>query len=148
MTFPTNWNVKGIFKFKGTDATDLRSLDSSVRSVCLPQGLPTYYGGTVQGSPDEGHEYVDAGIPGSNSNYVLGARVAAAIMNTFPPDSNSHRWFVDYTERGEDPPNCWKPATSPRRHVPDTVTEVSLYELLAEQYNPDDDVNQAYLELG
>lgn len=145
-TFPTNWSMKHLYKFKGKDGTELRALDSSVRSVMTAQGLPCYYGGTVRGSMDEGYDYVVRGTDGAKSNYFLGARVMAAIMNTFPPDNNAHRWFVDYMERSEPAPNCWKKAQR-ETSVPTGVEEVSLYDLLATQYNPDDDVNEAYLEL-
>ncbi|RPA70910.1 hypothetical protein BJ508DRAFT_336631 [Ascobolus immersus RN42] len=141
-TFPAKWNLKAIYKFKGEDGSELRSLDSSFKSLCIAQGLPVYQGGTVTGDEDHSYTAVEAATPGSKANYTYGKRVMADLMNTFPAGSNAHRWFVTYMESDKPAPN-----SSQATQVSLTVQEISLYDLLATEYNPDNDVATAYAEL-
>ncbi|RPA76827.1 hypothetical protein BJ508DRAFT_330717 [Ascobolus immersus RN42] len=121
--FPKNVSLKHLYKFKGNENNELKSLDTSFRSICTSQSLPCYYGGTVLSDEDKSYTYVNAGTTNAKSNYAFGTRTMAAVMNTFSSDSNSHRWFVDYQDDKTNPaPNCWKKATRDTGIVEDNDT--------------------------
>ncbi|RPB19641.1 hypothetical protein L211DRAFT_897370 [Terfezia boudieri ATCC MYA-4762] len=56
------------------------------------------------------------------------------------------RWWDDYDSSDKPAPNCWKKA-SDALHVPDGLVEVSLFDLLVQQFDPTVDAQQAELEL-
>ena len=109
--------------------------------------LPLYYGGTVQGDPDEYvYEHVPAGEPGSRSNYVLGRILCAKLSSRF--EKKGRTWEEDYIQSGKPRPNCWKKhednPEAVEGSVPAGVVEVALYDLY---FNPELDSRTAELEL-
>ena len=151
-SFPREIKVKDVKFFNGTPS-DLDSFDNSVKNMMLQQNHPLYYGRTVEGDPDGEYEYVWAGSARAKSNYVIGKRLCAALSGKFKDEVQ--KWWED---RDNGPngkvafPNCW------RKHadmdepvegcVPDTIVEVSLYDLLLAQFSPETDSRAAEIELG
>lgn len=90
---------------------------------------------------------------GAKSNYVMGKRLCAALSGKFKDEEQ--KWWED-RDKGPNGkvafPNCW------RKHadmdepvegcVPDTIVEVSLYDLLLAQFSPETDSRAAEIELG
>ena len=146
---PKDIKVKEIRSFDGSPS-NLDNFDNSVKQMLHGNYLPLYYGGTVQGNPDEGlYEFVAAGTPDSKSNYVLGSSFCAKLTSRFTAEAL--KWWQDYDTNGNPTPNCW------RRHgdkprpvagsVPEGVEEVALFDLLRSQFSPDTDAREAELEL-
>ena len=136
--------LKELREFDGNLA-QLTFFDTNIRDTLDRWDIPAYHAVCVTGSSDDGYEFVAASIAGSVSNYRLGQKVCATITPKFRGAAeqcwNDYSSKLDYLK-----PNCWKVAPNPA-FVPPTVVKVSLYALLAEQFDPTIDAQQAELEL-
>jgi len=143
--FPTEIRTKEITSGFGGDPQDLDRLDIQVYDLCDGNGYPAYYGGSVTGSVDEGWEYVTAAS--GKSNYAFGRRLCSKIAATM--QGNAARWWEEYYKAGSPRPNCWKPASGTRcpKTRPINAVEVSLYNLLHEEFSTDDDQQACIAEL-
>lgn len=136
--------LKELCEFDGNPA-QLTFFDTNIRDTLDRWDIPAYHGGCVLGNSDEGFEFVAAGTAGCLPNYRLGHKVCATITPKFR--GAAEQWWNDYSSKPDYlRPNCWKVAPNPA-FVPPTVVEVSLYALLAEQFDPTIDAQQAELEL-
>ena len=82
--------------------------------------------------------------PHLHPNYRLGGKLCSGLCNKLT--GAAAQWWDDYAKSGKPRPNCWKRATDPL-FVPAGLVEVSLYDLLASQFDPTVDAQQAELEL-
>ena len=136
--------LKELREFDGNPA-QLTFFDTNIRDTLDRWDIPAYHGGWVTGNSDDGYEFVAAATAGSVSNYRLGQKVCATITPKFR--GAAEQWWNDYSSKPDYlKPNCWKVSPNPA-FVPPTVVEVSLYALLAEQFDPTIDAQQAELEL-
>ena len=143
--FPTEIRTKEITSGFGGDPQDLDRLDIQVYDLCDGNGYPAYYGGLVTGSVDEGWEYVTASL--GKSNYAFGCCLCSKIAATM--QGNAARWWEEYCKAGSPRPNCWKPASGTQcpGTRPINTVEVSLYNLLREEFSTDDDQQACIAEL-
>ncbi|KAI5795809.1 hypothetical protein EDC01DRAFT_629730 [Geopyxis carbonaria] len=145
--FPGKLNADTLLAFDGTPGR-VKSLDLTVRDLCGQHNYPVYYGGTVLGNVDEGFDYVRPGTAGSKPNYLFGSRLCSAITARFV--DNARMWWEDYYDKGGDQPNCWKfshlnPGIGSTK--PDSIEEISLFEILKKYFPEENDETEARLEL-
>ena len=99
----------------------------------------------MTGSVDEGWEYVTASA--GKSNYAFGSRLCSKFAATMK--GNAACWWEEYCKAGSPRPNCWKVASGTR--CPGTrpigTIEISLYDLLREEFSTDDDQQSCIAEL-
>ena len=98
----------------------------------------------MTGDSAEGYNFVSANTVGCKSNYRLGTNLCSAVSNRLTGAAAT--WWDDYDCSDKPVPNCWKKALDPG-FVPPNVVEVSLYDLLVQQFDPTVDAQQAELEL-
>ena len=104
-----------------------------------------YRGGTVIGSEEDGFSFCRTGTDHAKSNYTLGEKLCSGLANKFTGAAD--QWWDDYDNSDDKPtPNCWKKATS-ADHIPAGLVEVSLYDLLVQQFDPSVDAQQVEIEL-
>ncbi|KAI5802968.1 hypothetical protein EDC01DRAFT_627780 [Geopyxis carbonaria] len=145
--FPGKIKTDMILAFDGSPKR-LLTLDLSVEDICGEHNYPGYYGGTVIGNIDDGYNYVVPGTPNSASNYQFGFRICSAVTARFEGDALN--WWEDYRKRGGPKPNCWKRSElTPEigSTKPDSVTEISLYDILKKYFPEDNDEVEANMEL-
>ncbi|KAF8442690.1 hypothetical protein BGX38DRAFT_1144067 [Terfezia claveryi] len=141
---PKDIVLKEVKDFDGSPA-NLSLFDTQIRNALNKLDIPVYYGGSVSGNEEEGYSYVAANAPEGKPNYRLGEKLCSGISNKFTGPAS--QWWDDYdTKAGSLKPNCWKKA-SDALHIPDVLVEVSLYDLLVQQFDPTIDAQQAELEL-
>ena len=136
-------NLKEIKEFNGSPA-DLSLFATQVRNALRRKDIPAYNGGCVSGDNTEGYDFVPASTVGCKSNYRLGTNLCSAVSNRLTGAAAT--WWDDYDCSDKPVPNCWKKA-SDASHIPANVVEVSLYDLLVQQFDPTVDAQQAELEL-
>ena len=136
-------NLKEVKEFNGSPA-DLSLFVTQIRNALRRKDIPAYYGGCVTGDIAEGYDFVPAITVGCKSNYCLGTNLCSAVSNRLTGAAAT--WWDDYDCSDKPVPNCWKKA-SDASHVPPNVVEVSLYDLLVQQFDPNVDAQQAELEL-
>ncbi|KAI5803704.1 hypothetical protein EDC01DRAFT_627527 [Geopyxis carbonaria] len=144
--FPEKIKSENLLAFNGIPGKVL-SLDITVEDLCSEHDYPAYYGGTVLGIPKTGYRYVAPGTAGSAANYHFGTRVCSSITGKFI--DNARMWWEDYRKHGGPKPNCWKkselhPEGSTK---PDSVKEISLYEILKKEFPEENDEVEAGMEL-
>lgn len=144
-TFPSEIRTKEITGGFSGDPQELDSLDIQVFDLCDGNGYPAYYGGMVAGSIDERWEYVPASL--GKPNYTFGRRLCSKIASTMK--GNAARWWEEYCKAGHPRPNCWKLSSGAEcaGTKPPTIVEVSLFELLREEFSTDDDQQSCIAEL-
>ncbi|KAI5776543.1 hypothetical protein EDC01DRAFT_636646 [Geopyxis carbonaria] len=145
--FPEKFKSDHVLAFNGNPGKVL-SLDITVEDMCYKHNYPAYYGGTVIGQPKTGYRYVTPGVAGSASNHQFGTRLCSSITAKFV--ENARMWWEDYRKHDGPKPNCWKRADlNPEcaGSKPLSVTEVSLFDLLKEQFPEEKDEIEAALEL-
>jgi hypothetical protein len=121
-------------------------LDIQVYDLCDGYGYPAYYRGSVTGSGDEGWDYVTASM--GKSNYTLGRHLCSKIVATMK--GNTACWWEEYCKAGSPHPNCWKVAPSSTRYRSSRrkgTIEVSLYDLLCEEFSTVDNQQSCIAEL-
>ena len=112
----------------------LTFFEINIRDTLDRWDIPAYHGGCVPANSDDSYEFVAGTTAGSISNYRLGQKVCATITLKF--GSTAEQWWNDYSSKPDYlKPNCWKRAPIANL-VPATMVEVSLYDLLAEQFDP------------
>lgn len=137
--------LKELHEFDGNPAR-LTFFDTNIRDTLNRWDIPAYHGGCVTGNSNDGFEFVAATTAGSVSNCRLGHKGCATITPKFR--GAEEQWWNNYSSKPDYlKPNCRKVAPHPP-FVPPAVVEVSLYSLLAEQFDPTIDAQQAELELG
>ena len=142
LPLPKDINVKDVKDFDGTPA-DLSLFDTQVENALDRWDIPAYTGGCVSGDVSRGFEFVASTAAGV-SNYRLGGKLCSGLCNQLT--GAAAQWWDDYAKSGKPRPNCWKRATDVS-FVPAGLVEVSLYDLLAAQFDPTVDAQQAELEL-
>lgn len=141
---PKDIVIKAVKPFDGTPSA-LSSFDTQIRDTLAGLDIPVYYGGCVSGNEDDGYNYVAASTAGCKSNYRLGLTLCSSLATKFT--LAAAQWWEDYSVKdGHLVPNCWKKSTDPR-FIPAGVVEVSLFELLEQQFDPTVDAQHAELEL-
>ena len=143
LPLPKDINVKDVRDFDGSPA-DLSLFDTQIENVLDRWDILAYSGGCVSGDVSRGFEFVPSTTAGCVSNYHLGGKLCSGLCNKLM--GAAAQWFDDYAKSGKPRPNCWKRATDPL-FVPVGLVEVSLYDLLAAQFDPTVDAQQAELEL-
>ena len=136
-------NLKEVKEFNGSPA-DLSLFDTQIRNALRRKDIPAYNGGCVTGDVADGYDFVPAVTAGCKSNYRLGINLCSAVSNRLTGAAAT--WWDDYDCSDKPVPNCWKKA-SDANFVPPDVVEVSLYDLLVQQFDPTVDAQQAELEL-
>ena len=118
------------------DGSRLDTFVVNIESMMRQYNLPLLYGGTVRGEHEGEYEYVDASDPEGKSNYMLGKCLCAGLCSQL--EKGARYWWYDYDRSGKPWPNCWrKQADNPhyvRGSVPDSVEEISLYDILRERF--------------
>ena len=136
-------NLKEVTEFNGSPA-DLSLFDTQIRNALHRKDIPAYNGVCVTGDNTEGYDYVPTITDGCKSNYHLGTNLCSVVCNRLTGAAAT--CWDDYDCSDKSVPNCWKKA-SDASHVPANVMEVSLYDLLVQQFDPTVDAQEAELKL-
>ena len=143
LPLPKDINVNDVCHFDGTPA-GLSLFDTQIENALDRWDIPAYSGGCVSSDMSHGFEFVVSSTAGCIPNYRLGGKLCSGLCNKLT--GAAAQWWDDYAKSGKPRPNCWKRATDPL-FVRAGLVEVSLYDLLASQFDPTVDAQQAELEL-
>lgn len=143
LPLPKDINVKDVRDFDRSPA-DLSMFDTQIENALDRWDIPAYSGGCVTGDVSQGFEFVISSTVGCAPNYRLGGKLCSGLCNKLT--GAAAQWWDDYAKSGKPRPNCWKKATDPS-FIPAGLVEVSLYDLLAAQFDPTIDAQHAELEL-
>jgi len=137
-------NLSEVSSFDGSPA-NLSLFDTHIRNALKRWDIPLYHGGTFIGSEEDGFSFCHPGTDQAKSNYTLGEKLCSGLANKFTGAVN--QWWDDYDNSSNKPtPNYWKKATSVD-YILAGVVEVSLYDLLVQQFDPSVDAQQVEIEL-
>ncbi|KAF8419497.1 hypothetical protein BGX38DRAFT_1260031 [Terfezia claveryi] len=129
-TFPKEIKLKELKPFNGTPA-DLESFDIGINFELLPQNQPLYYGGY---DPDGDYQY----------------KTVCRIGGKARLEGDAKKWLEDYQSQKKPIPNCWRKHADmdePVLQGNGDVVEISLFDLLKEQFSGEVDARTAEVEL-
>lgn len=132
LPLPKDINVKDVCDFDSTPA-DLSLFDTQIENALGRWDILAYSGGCVSGDVSHVFEFVVSSTAGCVPNYRLGGKLCSGLCNKLT--GAAAQWWDDYAKSGKPRPNCWKRATD-HLFVPAGLVEVSLYDLLASQFDP------------
>ena len=93
-------------------------------------------------------EVVDPEEPGAKENYIMGKRVGAGLVSKLEGDAK--KWLEDNKAQKKPIPNYWRKHADMDDAIEQgniDVMEISLYDLLKEQFSGEVDARTAEVEL-